>query len=428
MVSLASAAMVDEASLDAELAAVAQSPEAPLASLSVAVVRDGRIVYRRQWGGQRLDPATGRIAVPATEKTLYRVASISKLVTTLGALRLVESGKLTLDGDISAVLGYPVRNPHFPEVPITLRMLLSHTSSLRDDAGYYWEAPATLQSVLQPGGERHGTGAMWSKSTPPGAGFCYANLPWGVVGTLMERATGERFDRLMQRLVLRPLGLKGGFHPADFDAPTLARTATLYRKRQVIAGREVWRPDGPWVAQVDDYSGTRPVPRAGSDYRIGSNGTAFSPQGGARLSAVGLARIGQMLINGGALDGRRLLRPQTVDLMLSAQWPGQDVHADCGDARQLFNSWGLGVQRFIDRTGAGRGDRLVEGGGFTAVGHLGDAYGLTSALVLNRERRVAMVYLVGGVGFDPQSRPGIYSGLHRYEEQILTAMFRRALQ
>jgi CubicO group peptidase (beta-lactamase class C family) len=117
--------------LDAELAAIVSDRDHPLASLSVVAIRDGRIVYERQFGYRSIAEAD-----PANASTLYRVASITKLVTALGVMRLVEEGRLDLDEDISTYLGASIRNPHFPLVAITLRMLLAHTSSLRDDAGY----------------------------------------------------------------------------------------------------------------------------------------------------------------------------------------------------------------------------------------------------------------------------------------------------
>jgi CubicO group peptidase (beta-lactamase class C family) len=64
-------------------------------------------------------------------------------------MRLVEQGKLALDTDVSRYLGYTLRNPYYPDAAITLRMLLSHTSSLRDDGGYNFPASTSLQSVMQ---------------------------------------------------------------------------------------------------------------------------------------------------------------------------------------------------------------------------------------------------------------------------------------
>lgn len=442
MLGVAAVAMTDSAhaasppmpELDRELSAIAADPAHPLASLSVLAVRAGRMVYHREFGFRSIDNDVPARSRPADHRTLYRIASLSKLVTTLGVMRLREAGRLDLDRDVSDYLGWRLRNPHFPQDPITLRMLLSHTSSLRDDAGYYWEAAlgVHLQDVLVPGGTRYGTGAMWATNAKPGAYFQYANLPWGVVGTIIERVTGERFDRAMQRLVLEPLGLHGGFHPVDFSAVDLANTATLYRKRLEKDGREIWNPSGPWVPQVDDYRSERPVPRAAPDYAIGSNGTLFGPQGNCRLSAAGLATIMRLLLRDGTHAGKLFLKPSSVALMRTPQWrhdgTGANGNNTFGSHRELMNAWGLGMQLFLDRGGPGTGDRLVEGGGFTGVGHLGEAWGLTSALVFDPRKRNGMIFLTGGPGFDPETDPGIYSSMYRHEERILTALHRHALR
>ena len=399
--------------LDRELAAIVDDRAKPLASLSVLAIRDGQVAYERHFGRRHIDPDK-----PADGATLYRLASITKLATTIGVLRLVEDGKLSLDTDVGAYLGYRLRNPHFPDVPVTLRMLLAHTSSIRDDGGYFWDARHRLRDVLP--------AAMWSNKAPPGKYFSYANLPWGIAGEVMERATGERFDRLMRRLVLDPLGLQGGFNPAEIAPERIAHIATLYRKGTSVGDREVWNPQGPWIAQVDDYSVQAPVSRARDGYEIGSNGTLFAPQGGLRASAADLGRVMRMLMNRGELDGSRILKPESVDLMLSRQWRYDGANGDSGyGARQRrFNAWGLGNQQFLDVSGPGSGDRLVEGGGFRAVGHLGDAYGLYGTFAFDPATRNGIVFLAGGTGFDPAADPGAYSAFSRFEERIQTALYR----
>jgi CubicO group peptidase (beta-lactamase class C family) len=418
------------AALDAELSAIVEDPGQPLAGLSVLAVRGGQVIYEAQFGRRYIDAADRTKDKPVTGETLYRIASISKLVTTLGVMRLVESGALDLDADVSRYLGWRLRNPHFPEVPITLRMLLSHTSSLRDDAGYYgWPAGANIRDFLVPGGSLYGEGKMWSARAKPGEWFSYANLPWGVVGTVMEKAAGERYDRLMRRLVIEPLGLSGGFEPADFSPKQLDNLATLYRKRDGPEDREVWNPQGPWVAQVDDFHAKAPVHRAPPGYEVGSNGILFGPQGNLRASAADLGRVMRMLMARGEIDGQRFLKPETVDVMLARQWShatsaGNRVY---GTGNERMNEWGLGNQHFLDVGGAGSGDRLVEGGGFKGVGHHGDAWGLNGILVFDPSTRDGMVYLAGGPGSDPELRPGAYSSFHRYEERIMTALHRHAL-
>lgn len=422
--------------LNAELASVVSDPQRPLASLSVLAIKHGEVVYQNQFGHRYIDNANTANSVSANADTMYRIASISKLVTTIGVMRLVEAGTLSLDVDVSQYLGWKLRNPHFPDTPITLRQMLTHTSSLRDDGGYYWEYTTPVRDVLLPDGRHYGPGAMWAKKAAPGQYFQYANLPWGVIGTVMERATGERFDRLMQRLVFTPLDIRGGFHPADFSPRDLADTATLYRKRKEINGRETWDPSpatGPWTAQVDDYRTEPPVPRAKADYVIGSNGTAFGPQGACRLSALGLAKLMRLFMGRGAVDGVRLLKPETVSEILATQWrfdasrPNGGT-SEFGDAQQLFNEWGLGNQHFLDVSGPQRGDRLLAGGGFTGVGHLGDAWGLTSAFVFDPEANNGVIFLVSGVGANPEGSRGNYSAFYRYEERILTALIQYGLR
>jgi CubicO group peptidase (beta-lactamase class C family) len=244
----------------------------------------------------------------------------------------------------------------------------------------------------------------------------------------MEKVAGERFDRLMGKLVLAPLGMRGGFNPAEMPRERVADIATLYRKARDDDGP--WDPRGPWIAQVDDYSRDAPVNRAGGDYAIGSNGTLFGPQGNLRASVADLGRVMLVLMNGGVLDGVRIFRGETIAAMLARQWTHEAGNGEStyGTRRERLNAWGLGVQHFLDRSGPASGDRLVDGGGFPALGHLGDAYGLHGTLVFDPQRRDGIVYLAGGTGFDPETDRGRYSGLNRYEERILTAVYRHALR
>jgi CubicO group peptidase (beta-lactamase class C family) len=406
-------------SLGARLKAIAEAPECQLASLSVLAIRNGKISYQFQ-SGHRFIGAGGLPSRPANEHTLYRMASISKMMTTLGLMRLVEEGKLSLDRDAGDYLGYPLRNPHFPGKAVTLRALLSHTSTLRDDAGYSFPAEKSLKSLLLPGGELHGSGVMWAPTSPPGQYFTYSNLNWGVIGTIMERVTGERFDRLMKRLLLDPMGLHGGYNPSEFSPEDLSNLATLYRKRTVDT--EVWNANGPWIPQVDDYSVRPPARPAGiDDYLVGTNATPFSPTGGMRMSARDMGKVMLMLMNKGRHEGEQLLQPATLDMMFARQWAYDGGNGDTD--KGLFNIWGLGNQHFPDKPGM----QLVEGGGFAGVGHLGEAYGLMSVFAADLANKNGMVVLVGGVSSDPEAYKGKYSAMPRFEEQVLTSLYKSAI-
>lgn len=405
--------------LDRALAAIAADPACELASLSVLALRAGTVSYMGQYG-RRTIGTQGRPDRPVTPDTLFRIASVSKMTTTLGLLRLLDDGQVALDADVSGYLGFRLRNPHFPDQAITLRHLLTHTSSLRDDAGYAWGPDVALRDVMA------ADSRMFSALAGPGAFFTYCNLGWGVIGTLMEHVSGERFDRLMARLLLAPLGLQAAYHPTGLAPAALDNLATLYRKRTVDT--EVWDASGPWIAQADDYGAAPPALPAGSErYVIGANATPFSPTGGLRISARDLGTLLQVLMRGGVHDGRRLWRQATLALMFSRQWT-YDGRAGNGDTLNgLYRCWGLGNQQFPDD--AATGTRLVEGGGFAAAGHLGDAYGLLSACVADLRHGNGMVVLVGGTSTDPFSaaNTGRYSALARCQERILTAVYRQAI-
>ncbi|WP_251349690.1 serine hydrolase domain-containing protein [Janthinobacterium kumbetense] len=406
---------VGQRALDATLAAIVDDAAHPLASLSVLAIRHGKVSYQQQFGCRHM-AATPADSLPVTPATLFRIASVSKMMTTLGLMRLVEQGKLSLDQDVGIYLGFSLRNPHFPQQPLTLRSLLSHTSSLRDAGGYAWGPERSLRDVFTAGGD-----SMWDRAAAPGRYFTYSNLNWGVIGTVMEKVTGERFDLLMRRLLLDPLDVRGGYNPAAFSPEEVANTATLYRKRTLET--EVWQPHGPWIAQADDFYQRPPAGMA--SYVIGSNATVFSPTGGLRISAAGLGKVMQMLLDGGRYQDQQLLQPASIALMFGRQWQLAPDASNGDSERGLYRAWGLGNQQF-DAV-AGQGNGLVEGASFTAVGHLGDAYGLVSAFVLDFKNRNGMVMLVGGTGSDPERYPGTYSAMGRSEELILTTLYRGAI-
>jgi CubicO group peptidase (beta-lactamase class C family) len=419
-----------KAALDRALKAVLTDAKQPLASLSALAIRDGKVVYQGHFGHRVLPLQTGEKGATADAHTLYRIASISKQVSTIGVMRLVDEGKLDLDADISGYLGFAVRNPNFPDSVITTRMLLSHTSSLRDDAGYSLPLDAPLQTLLQPQGSRFDKGAWAARSETedhaPGRFFHYVNLNFGVLATVIEAITHERFDQYMQRTVLKPLRVPGGFTAETLSQDDVNHVAVLYRKGQDGA----WKSDGPWVPQTDDFQGKRPAPRAGLErYVPGTNALGFGAQGGLRASVEGLSRIMRMLMNGGELDGVRILKSTSVASMQQMHWTYREKPLNGDTLDGEFFSWGLGTQRFTDFSGGvGVGDRLVPQGELTGFGHVGFAYGLQSMFFYDPGKRIGLIYAIGGTGVDPEKSKGTYSAYNSWEEKILDAMVRYAIQ
>jgi len=326
-----------------------------------------------------------------------RIASITKLHVALGVMRMVEQGKLDLDRDVSEWLGGRFRNPAYPDRPITLRLLLSHRSSLKDGIDYAIPLGVTLGDALA-------DAAAFDAEHPPGAFFRYSNLNFPVIAAVMEAASHERFDRLMDGLVLKPLGLEACFNWTTCDGAALRRAVVLYG------------PDGAVLR--DDLKGVRPacpvVPAADGScelesYRLASNGALFSPQGGLRISIRDLARVGGLLLRGGRLpDGSRFLSKASMAILTSPAWRYDGANGD--SERDFYCGYGLAVQLLAQ---CPPGDDPF-GGGRALIGHAGDAYGLRSGLWADRARGVGIAYFATGLGDDPRRGRSAYRAIEEW--------------
>ena len=325
------------------------------------------------------DPQSGRRVTPDDP---VRVASVSKLGTTIGVMKLVEVGKLDLTSDVSKWLGWNLRNPYFPDRPITLGMLLSHTASVREhDDDYVIPLGGSLQQVMA-------DPKNWDPQHGPGDNyFRYTNLNFPIVGSIVEKVTGERFDIWMRHNVLEPMRLDACYNWPTCSDATVARAVELDQNGKPVK---------------DDLHGKRPdCPVFVKDgqpcdlglWKAGENGSLFAPQGGLRISARGLSRIGQMLLNNGTLDGIQILTPQSVETLFSQVWRfnGSNGVTDGG----FYCSYGHATQQ-VPTPVHGCADDMGTGGR-TLVGHAGDAYGMKGGLWIDRARGVGIAYFVTGV-------------------------------
>lgn len=340
------------------------------------------------------DRASGRKLTPDDPA---RVASISKLVVAIGAMRLVEAGTLDLDADVSNYLVWRLRNPAFPDAPITLRQLLAHTSSLTDTVDYVLPLDADMARVLA-------DPKAWDAEHAPGSYFRYANFNTPVVAAVMEKATGERFDLLMKRLVLDPLSLDACYNWAACEPETARRAVVQYRERKPTKDNPASIASCPVTPASDGRCDL-------ALWKPGRNGAIFSPQGGLRISARGLAAIGRLLLNDGRLGEVRLLEPSSVRALLTPVWT---YNGSNGDHQGGFLCrYGLGTQTLATRQDGCRDDPF--GDGIARVGHAGDAYGLKSGLWLDRAKGTGVAYFATDV---LDSDAGLHSGYTRIEEQL----------
>ncbi len=384
-----------------ELNAIADAHQ--LMGMTVVTVCDGQIDQIINTG---LRDYTREL--PFNNDTKLRVASISKAITATGLMRLVDEGAVSLDEDISTYLGFTARNPTYPDTPITVRMVLSHTSSMQDGSGYNGFLNATysasgtppgMASILVPGGN-HYTANIW-RTEAPGTHFAYSNLNFGVVATIIEAASGMRFDHFMKEQLFTPLGLSCSYNPAAL--PDIDDLAVLYRNQN------------GWSPQVDNYQGTAPSEPNLDDYLPGTNGSRFAPQGGLRASSTELARLMLLHMNNGydPQTGVQLISASTMTLMHTPEWTFNGSNGD--NYWGLFNQWGLGIQQ---TTNTPMGDIVFPE--VTMLGHPGEAYGLISDWYFNKEAEIGVVFMTNGAwnGYSF----GASSAFYTLEEAIFDAV------
>lgn len=384
-------------SLSAQTPALGQARDQGFARATVAVTFDRHHIHPALAEGLA-DRATGRTV---TADDPVRIASISKLVTALGVLRLVDAGRLDLDRDVSDYLGWRLRNPAYPDTPITLRQLLSHRSSLTDGADYLIPLDETLR-------QRLGDPRAWDAGHAPGSDwFHYTNLNFPVIASVMEAATGERFDALMQRLVLAPLRLDACFNWSGCSPAALARAVVLYRADGSVARDDLHgRPPPCPVLPAAD--GTCDL----AHYRPGSNGALFSPQGGLRIAMHDLARIGRML----ARRGRGFLSPRSYAALVAPQWraDGHNGVGEDGADDGLFCAYGLALQTTAQSGPGCHDDPFADGR--PRIGHPGEAYGLRSGLWLDPRTGKGVAFFTSAVADDA---PRGTSAFTAAEESVL---------
>jgi len=303
-----------------------------------------------------------------------RIASISKLIMALTALRLMDEGKLDLDRDVSDYLGWKLRSPHHPDAPVTLAHLLSHRAGLSDAAGYIIPLGESLEA-------KFADPAAWREVGPSGeAAFEYANLGSPLVATALEAASGERYDRLVERLVFAPLGVKACLNWTLCDADMQARAVTLYRDTGEVAR------DAP-----EDLPPNCTIPVAEgqpcdlTSYVPGTNASIFSPQGGVRIGMVDLAKIGRALLR---MERNGFLSNKAAGLWIYALIGSANDEAS-GAAAAGFCGYGLGAYGLLDS--APCTDDLFHDGR-ERIGHGGEAYGLRSGLWFSIEDDQGFAY------------------------------------
>lgn len=297
-----------------------------LAGAVTLIARDGRIADVRAYGWENLETKS-----PMRRDALFRIASMTKIVTAVAVLTLREQGRLGLDDPIGnylpelramrvAVGGDAVRLELAPARPITIRHLLTHTSGLAaggPQAAKLQPLYDAAENRVSPSLEARMAGlAQLPLCNQPGDAMYYG-ASYEVLGRLVEVVSGRPFDRYVRDHLFGPLAMNDSF----FQIPP--------EKQARLARTYVRGPEGR----------LRRREAPGIPYHLGGVGY---PRGGGGLvtTADDFARFGQMLLNGGELDGVRILDPKTVELMTKDHLTELKVK---NTFLQPFESYGFGV-------------------------------------------------------------------------------------
>jgi CubicO group peptidase (beta-lactamase class C family) len=267
-------------------------------AISTCIVEKNEVIWSDGFGYSDVENS-----IAATDETVFMIASITKTITGTALLQLFDLGYFELDDDVNFYLPFELRNPNFPEFPITYRMLLSHSSSLIDtdnywDIDFYLEGPPFdgypvpwLENYLTPNGSNYDP-LIWSENYGPGEKSSYANINFDIIAYLVEIISDEPFYEYCENNIFEPLDMdKSSFRLTDYD-------------NEEVAIPYFWNP----------YT---------KKHETSQNWVFIHyPAGGLFTTVLDLSHFLIAHMNGGVYNGSRILNEETVEEMHKIQSPG----------------------------------------------------------------------------------------------------------
>jgi len=330
---------VNDKLFDAMIGAVMKLGHMP--SVSAAIIRNDSVVWKKGYGLSSIERN-----ISAGSDVIYLVASISKTFTATAIMQLQERGLLNIDDDASKYLPFTLRNPNYSDKPITIRMLLSHTSSLNEDPiTFYAYVPGDpeiegyplpwLEEYLLPNGSIY-IPEIWADYAP-GEEMRYANVGYGILGCIVERVSGMSFEDYCRKNIFLPLKMYNtSFRLSNLDIDRVATPYMIYR---------------------------------GNYYPYVQYGIMVYPAGGLRTTVDDLSHFLIAHMNGGVWNGIRILSEESVEEMHTIQ------------AHSYYNfDYGLGFQIWHRKDGI-------------QIGHTGGLYGVATMMAF-REDGNAIIFFI----------------------------------
>lgn len=335
--------------------------------VSTVVVKNNKIIYNRAFGyNPDYNDTTRRDPIPS--QGLFVIASISKSFIATAIMQLVEKNLLNLDDDVNNFLNFRVRNPKYPETPITIRMLLNQRSSINDK--HY----GIFNHINPEKGEK------WKEcynDYRPGTKYRYCNFNYNLLGAIIENATKMSFFDYIDDNIMNPLRLNASYNLTKVDSTMLVRSYRYdkedkrFKKDSYIYNPQYYREKL-------------------KNYKLGSSTAYFSPSGGVKISAIDLAKYMLMFMNYGKYKGGRILSKESVLEMWRPQ--GEDL-----------SQYGLSFSRW---------SKIVDGEIF--IGITGGAHGVHSAMYFNPEKKYGFVVICNGCTSDIKMKNSVVKVLYKH--------------
>ena len=305
---------------------------------TVAIIRNGQLIFAKGYGFQDV---AKQIPVDPY-KTLFRPGSTSKLFTWVSVMQLVEQGKLDLDTDVNTYLKTFKIKDTFAQ-PITLRDIMTHTSGFEDGAlGYLIVDDPAEALPLAEAMEKY----QPLRVNPPRTHTAYSNYATALAGLIVANVSGLSFQDYVQQNIFDPLGMVNASFVEPLPESLAGQMAVSYT---VEAGAFVEKP-----------------------FEIIAS---FAPAGSLSASATDMLKFAQAILNGGELNGARILKPETVKEMLTRNFSHDD--------------------RLM---GMALGFYETDENGVRLVGHGGDTQWFHSDLGIDQEHDLAFFVSFGGPG------------------------------
>ena len=270
--------------------------------VSVSIVKGGNIVWDKHFGYANIDEN-----ILVNRNTMFILSSASKTITATALMQLFQQNLFSLDDDIDTYLPFDINHPDYPEIPITFKMLLSHTSGIKDNWNYMpfydGDSPIDLNYYLSqyftPEGEFYDIDLNFTNHAP-GTGFSYSNIGVALVGLLAEEISNQTFNEYCIENVFQPLGMNDTY----WFLSEIENLDIVASPHQLAEGST----DSLIVLENYGYS----------DY----------PAGQLRTTSNSLAKFLSAFINDGFYNGIQILNPETIETMKTIHYP--DIAYDQG--------------------------------------------------------------------------------------------------